>query len=390
MAGPVSCEPVANPDYDVPRRHSINNTLITQPADRFAYFAYYYTWHKSRASCCDSSFKRIEKRVEMILFCLHSEYDVPRSFADVYDTPRAPVEQYDVPATRYRSHHMNDLSDRSSGVSLFSSGSSDASSGLSNAHLSTSSESLSLSGAMGRVSGRSSRSSVIDQNPSELYDVPAQRDFKEPQETYDVPKPSAAIAPEETYDVPPPAVATDVYDVPKARDPPASAPDVIEETYDNPRSNPAKVTLPLAFDAAMETLSRLDAEVSSAVTNLLAAWPTESDWEELQLRVFRLRASLQELCDFTRGAIGNAAQRIKSGVDDEGVGIRLVRLLVPLRNANNIVQKASHAWTDLVATSRKRPDSAELGQLVACCKNLGDDMRQVSSRISQQTARNSP
>lgn len=286
----------------------------------------------------------------MVFFFYFSEYDVPRASADVYD----------VPSGRYRSSHATDLSDRSSGVSLFSSGSSDASCGLSNAHLSASSESLSLSSAMGRVSGRSSRSSVVDHNPAlELYDVPVQRDAKEPQETYDVPKP----------------IVADVYDVPRGRDPA----DVIEETYDNPRSEPAKVTLPLALDAAMETLSRLDAEVSSAVTNVLASPPSEPDWAELQLRVFRLRGSLQELCDFARGAIGNAAERIKSGVGDEGVGVRLARLLGPLHNANGIVQRASHAWTDLVATSRRRPDSGEFEQLVACCGSLGDDARQVSA-----------
>lgn len=318
----------------------------------------------------------------MLFVCAFSEYDVPRPSDDVYDTPRPTTtsEQYDVPApVRCRS---NDLSDRSSGVSLFSSGSSDLSCGLP-AHLSASSESLSLSTA-----GRSSRSSaVIDHQPTsfELYDVPpAQRRQlpiiqQEPrlEETYDVPKP---VASEETYDVPPPpsAVVADVYDVPRtnAHEP---AP-VNEETYDNPKADGVKLTgtLPLAPDAAMETLGRLEAEVSSAVTSLVTSWRSETDWAELQLRVLRLRSSLQELCDFTRGAIGNAAQRIKNGEKDDGVAIGLARLLVPLHNANNIVQRTTQGWTDLVATSRRRPDSSELEQLVACCRNLGDDMRQVS------------
>ena len=350
------------------------------------------------------------------------EYDVPRPAMETYDTPRLVAingggsspqpsstgDEYDVPvaagvaavATRFQRNSAsgNNFSDRSSGVSLFSSGSSEGSSAISNANRSASSESLSLSSAVGRISGRSSRSSVIDQQQQsfELYDVPTSTQVKETtavqEEVYDVPKPAALPADAATlYDVPPPAVPSvsseEIYDIPPSSRPIVEEASPAGETYDCPKplidwatDKVTAATLPLSLDAALETLSRLDAEVSSAVSNLLSFWRATSigDWAELQLRVLRLRASLQELCDFARGAISNASQRIKSGLDDQGVAVRLTRLLRPLQDANAIVQKTSQSWTDLFATSRRHSGTdAELDQLLACCRNLGDDMRQV-------------
>jgi hypothetical protein len=370
-------------------------------------------------------------------------------------------DEYDVPVPTARlpnqSHNngcgSNNLSDRSSGVSLFSSGSSssDGSSAISNANRSVSSESLSLSSAVGRISGRSSRSSIIDQQQQsfELYDVPTSNHqvVKEAlpasqpiqEEVYDVPKPAAAVVPESetAYDVPPPpTVVTEdagqsqqqqqlIYDIPPSSRPivasarlpagsnqqqqqqtishPTPCEQPGEDTYDSPKPllgdwtdkvSSSNATLPLPLDAALETLSRLDAEVSSAISNLLSFWRAASggDWAELQLRVLRLRASLQELCDFARGAIGNASQRLKNGVGDQGVTIRLIRLLRPLQDANAIVQKTSQSCMDLFATSRRRPNSendAELDQLLACCRNLGDDMRQVMTTTTTYPANSS-
>jgi len=347
-------------------------------------------------------------------FLFHSiscEYDVPRPSMETYDTPRLVAisnngssgdsppplsttsttmgDEYDVPVPTVRLQNRinngcgNNLSDRSSGVSLsdtpYSSGSSsDGSSAISNVNRSVSSESLSLSSAVGRISGRSSRSSIIDQQQQsfELYDVPtsSHQVVKEAlpasqpiqEEVYDVPKPAAVVVPENetAYDVPPPpTVVTEdagqsqlVYDIPPSRPFVAAAkpesqtishPTPCEqggETYDSPKpllvdwtDKVSNATLPLPLDAALETLSRLDAEVSSAISNLLSFWRAASggDWAELQLRVLRLRASLQELCDFARGAIGNASQRIKNGVGDQGVTIRLIRLLRPLQEEEN-------------------------------------------------------
>lgn len=360
-------------------------------------------------------------------------YDTPRLVAITTSTSgrssspagllsSAVGDEYDVPvaagvvamATRFQSRNTNNngnnLSDRSSGVSLFSSGSSDGSSALSNANRSVSSESLSLSSAMGRISGRSSRSSVIDQQQQsfELYDVPppTHQPVKEAalpasqpiqEELYDVPKPTTTtVADDDTavYDVPPtavPAVTEDnslqLYDIPQNR-PVADKWIIPTENYDSPKplldlSGKASSTLPLCLDAALETLSRLEAEVSSALCNLLSFWRSASggDWAELQLRVLRLRASLQELCDFGRGAIGNASQKkMKNGVDDQGIAIRLTRLLRPLQDDNAIIQRTSQSWTNLFASSRRAFNSeneGELDQLLACCRNLGDDMRQV-------------
>lgn len=394
-----------------------------------------------------------------ILNSISCEYDVPRPAAvETYDTPRlvaitnntsagstSPTllssstlgDEYDVPvaagvaamATRFQNRHSNNngnnLSDRSSGVSLFSSGSSDGSSAISNANRSISSESLSLSSAVGRISGRSSRSSVIDQQqPSfELYDVPpsTHQAVKEilpvsqaiQEEVYDVPKSSvltSTVVPDlSLYDIPPPAVSAVIvtedkvaqggqtYDIPPNR-PVATQVQIVTpsssseegDTYDSPKplldwTDKVSSTLPLSLDAALETLSRLDAEVSSALCNLLSFWRSASggDWAELQLRVLRLRSSLQELCDFTRGAIGNASQRIKNGDDDQGVAIRLTRLLRPLQDDNAIIQKTSQSCTDLFTTSRRAIHNGidgELEQLLACCRNLSDDMRQVMYR----------
>ena len=321
---------------------------------------------------------------------------------ETYDAPRLiPVvvqpatETYDVPNQIPQPFTSNNFvsSARSSGVSLLSSSSSSSSSTAQ----SGSSESLSLSSTIGR-SSRSSMAVVDD-----VYDVPpsAIKEVQLPpsqEETYDVPKVAvlAATVSEDVvdggqcvYDVPPPPtlanpVTPEVYDIPPTRQVPQQQQ---QETYDCPKP----ITLPLALDSAMETLERLNAEVSSAVGHLLNFWQTTTsmgiengngiggDWAELQLRVLRLRASLQELCDFARGAIANVASRGK----DEATAIRLIRLLKPLQDANTIVQKTSQGWTDLFATSKRRPSSGhdgQLDQLLACCRNMGDDMRQVNKK----------
>lgn len=230
----------------------------------------------------------------------------------------------------------------------------------------------------------------------ELYDVlpppvPAQQQpLPVQEETYNVPRPAEPVEPDQAdiYQIPPPPVATKEATPPIESEPVGQLYDVIpparpltvqQETYDSPKpliNLSAKAsTLPLSLDSALETVKRLDAEVSSALSNLLTFWQTASsvDWAELQLRVLRLRASLQELCDFARGAIGNAVRR------DDSLAVRLARLLRPLQDANAIVQKTSQSWTDLFAlNNRRRPwNNGDLDQLLACCRNMDEDMRQV-------------
>lgn len=308
------------------------------------------------------------------------EYDVPRPSSTslrTEDTATTAEESYDVPA---RLNLKRFGSDRSSGVSLLSSGSSECSS-TSRATF-NSSDSLSLSSALGvacATSGRSSRSS----NANELYDVPRNQN-----DTYDIlpPTKDAVVASSDLYDVPK-TLPSDpmLYDVPAARVQ-ALQP---QDTYNVPPPSPAakphpdwgSTQLPLTLDSALETLNRLDVEVSSALTHFFGVW--RQGWAnvqqtELQLRVLRLRASLQELVDFARGAIGNACH-LKSG--DDQVAIRLSRLLRPLQDANSIVQKTTYSWTNLLAfNARRKPNGGpdQLDQLVACCKNLGDDVRLVT------------
>lgn len=343
-------------------------------------------------------------------------------------SPLPTEECYDVPAgVAARFPRGKNPSDRSSGVSVLSSGSSWNESS-SAARSASSEDSLSLSSAVGHISGRSSRSSIgiatSEHNQSmELYDVPppaqAAVQQKDPiqEETYDVPKPvteseqndsvydvppppvasvpyagqlydsppprSQPVAPEETYDCPPlrsrPLAPEETYDCPPPPRPQqCGAP---TETYDSPKrliELPAKAsTVPLALEPALETLERLDAEVTSALCKLLAFKRPIDDWAEWQLFVLRLKASLQELCDFARGTIGNAVRC------DDSLAVRLARLLRPLQDANSIVQKTSQEMTDLSALNVwKRPGSSgnsyDLDQLLACCRNLGEDMRQVS------------
>lgn len=239
----------------------------------------------------------------------------------------------------------------------------------------------------------------------ELYDVPKPTHIVNDDTVYDVPQPIATIVAPAAV-VPDNQTGQELYDVPPTRPVAVQEDQPIvqsEEIYDCPKplvgldwadNKTTPATLPLSLDAALETLSRLDAEVTSALSNLLSFWrlAVGGDWAELQLRVLRLRASLQELCDFARGAIGNAAHRIQNGVDDQDVALRLARLLRPLQDANTIVQKTSQSWTDLfVATSRRRPNSAtngELEQLMACCCHLGDDMRQVMTTTYTAVERN--
>ena len=378
-------------------------------------------------------------------------YDTPRM---AVAAPAAAVafqgEEYDVPA-RFkrlsdRSSGVSLLSSGSSGSSALSNVTSLSSESLSlSSALGVGATSSNVSGTSS-ISGRSSTADTCDaacgsQQQNELYDVPKAaadtydvpvsklvvlRDPAPPAADhclYDVPAPTCSQAEPPLYDVPASAVpcpsgssahsveavhtdAQDTYDVP----PPSSGQAVTTDsdtydwpkpqahdlgsTYDAPRSldlGEIKSSLPLSLDSALETLERLDTEVSSALVHLFRLWRGQEaalgdiQQTELQLRVMRLRASLQELIDFAKGAIGNACQ-LKSG--DDQVAIRLSRLLRPLQDASTIVQRTSYSWT---VNARRRPNSGpnELDQLVACCRNLNDDVRLVTPCNHHQNTRGS-
>ncbi|KAF4520479.1 hypothetical protein B566_EDAN004730 [Ephemera danica] len=189
------------------------------------------------------------------------------------------------------------------------------------------------------------------------------------------------------YDIPPPPVkamtaaseinaATLLYDVP---------PTVTKEV-----SNP--VALPLEQSAALETLSRLEAELQAATTRLLGFvlpdWRMREALEprilDLKLAAHRVRTALHDLLRFCEGALGNAINAA-----DRGLAPKLRLLLRMLRNSESVLGESTNVldrndWS--VATlartdeiSQECPDA--LDQLITIAKEIPDNTRQACSFI---------
>lgn len=186
------------------------------------------------------------------------------------------------------------------------------------------------------------------------------------------------------------------YDIPKARGPQLHL--LPPQLYDVPPANPQIKELPLELGSALESLARLQTEATTAISRLLGyvtpQWRRREKLEpkimDIKLAVVRLKTSLHDLAEFAEGTLGNAAR-----APDKGLQAKLKPLVTALRNANKLVQEASHnldqhKWSvDLLVLSDdyesnnvhgiQRTDSLE--QLVACSRALTEDVRQITSFI---------
>ncbi|XP_063237096.1 breast cancer anti-estrogen resistance protein 1 isoform X2 [Bacillus rossius redtenbacheri] len=179
------------------------------------------------------------------------------------------------------------------------------------------------------------------------------------------------------------ALTTD-YDVPRSRQQPT------QQLYDVPAPNPAPKELPLELGSAMETLARLQAEATAAVSRLLGhagpQWRRRERLEprllDLKLAAVRLKASLHDLAEFGEGALGNAGR-----APDKGLAGKLRPLTQALRDADTLVWEAVAAldavdWAlDVLARDEEEGGTDALDRLVACARALTEDVRQLASFI---------
>ncbi|XP_030375139.1 breast cancer anti-estrogen resistance protein 1 isoform X2 [Scaptodrosophila lebanonensis] len=152
--------------------------------------------------------------------------------------------------------------------------------------------------------------------------------------------------------------------------------------------------LPLEMNSALDTLAKLQSEMTMAITRLLSFvvpnWRSRAQLErvimELKLAVLRLRTALHDLAEFGECALGNATRS-----EDPNLALKLRPLVRALRDANKLIHDSSEAldaqgcWSveQLARDDEKHgcrpPDS--LDQLMACAQTLTEDVRSTTSFI---------
>ncbi|CAL1274297.1 unnamed protein product [Larinioides sclopetarius] len=363
------------------------------------------------------------------------DYDIPSADQiTTYDVPRSAEKEignnishiitisdnYDVPPSAYKSsppiydgRAFSRSSNDTSGSSSFRS--------PSGSHSSI--ETLSLSSV-----GGSNRSS-LEQHPNDVYDIPPEpQPVNEPrlpnqlriggvnvqfqgslaQETYDVPSNNM---PTQFYDIPPQAVR-DSSPLPKT--------DTIDSVHQvtiagsnlpsekNENLLPECSELLLDRESAVELLMKYQQEVQSSISKLFSFVSTtwrkyenmEAKLPEIQSTCHKLQCSLVDLFNFAQGALANSTHAA-----DKSLCFKLNKLVKPIKESCTTVKTCVQALDDKgwIASKLAYSDDSstpdELDTLVACAKNLVEDVRQVTSLIlgnstllfkSQQTINDKP
>ncbi|GIY26105.1 breast cancer anti-estrogen resistance protein 1 [Caerostris extrusa] len=361
------------------------------------------------------------------------DYDIPSDQITTYDVPRSAEKEisnnishiitisdnYDVPPSAYKSsppiydgRAFSRSSNDTSGSSSFRS--------PSGSHSSI--ETLSLSSV-----GGSNRSS-LEQHPNDVYDIPPEpQPVTEPrlshqlriggvsvpfqgslaQETYDVPSNNM---PTQFYDTPikqakPPIAMDGVYDIPPqvVRDnSPLPRTDVVDSinhnsvinsTLPNDRNEsilPDCSELLLDRESAVELLMKYQQEVQSSISKLFSfvstTWRKYENMEakipEIESTCHKLQCSLVDLFNFAQGALANSTHAA-----DKSLCFKLNKLVKPIKESCATVKTCVQALDDKgwLASKLAHSDDLsapdELDMLVACAKNLVEDVRQVTSLI---------
>ncbi|GFR04361.1 breast cancer anti-estrogen resistance protein 1 [Trichonephila clavata] len=349
-------------------------------------------------------------------------YDVPRSAEKEIGSNISHIitisDNYDVPPSAYKSsppiydgRAFSRSSNDTSGSSSFRS--------PSGSHSSI--ETLSLSSV-----GGSNRSS-LEQHPNEVYDIPPEpqpvNDSRLPnqiriggvcvpfqgslaQETYDVPSNNM---PAQFYDTPVKQTKAQVpmdgvYDIPPqvVRDSsPIPRTDVVDslnlpQSTTNHVSDKNESILPdcsellLDRESAVELLMKYQQEVQSSISKLFSFVSTtwrkyenmEAKVHDIENTCHKLQCSLVDLFNFAQGALANSTHAA-----DKSLCFKLNKLVKPIKESCATVKTCVQTLDDKGWIASKlayiedssAPD--ELDMLIACAKNLVEDVRQVTSLI---------
>lgn len=406
---PPSAKPIMGEAYDEPRPHACRSPL---PASSL------YDSPKSNAPLTSNDSIQDYDIPGMDQM---PTYDVPRSAEKDMGTHIITIsDNYDVPPSAHKSsppiydgRAFSRSSNSTSGSSSFRS--------PSGSHSSI--ETLSLSSGV----GGSNRSSM-EQYPGDVYDVPP-----EPQPVTDsrlhsqlriggVSVPFQGSLSQETYDVPTNNMPTQFYDTPVKQLKPQVPmdgvydipPQVVRDSSPVPRTDvvdslsqitivnseppdeksdsilPECSELNLDRDSAVELLMKYQQEVQSAISKLFSfvstTWRKYDNMEnkvtEIEGTCQKLQNSLGDLFSFAQGALANSIHAA-----DKSLSFKLNKLVKPIKESCATVKTCVQALNDKgwIAAKLAYTDETngpdELDMIVACARNLVEDVRQVTSLI---------
>ncbi|XP_038609548.1 breast cancer anti-estrogen resistance protein 1 isoform X1 [Tachyglossus aculeatus] len=147
--------------------------------------------------------------------------------------------------------------------------------------------------------------------------------------------------------------------------------------------------LPLDLDTAMEALVKLQHGVSGSVAHLMSfvcgGWQSPEQVEPqasgLREAVEGVRASVRELLEFARGAVGNAAHS-----SDRSLHAKLSKQLQKMEDVYQALVKHSQAldschWATSALVAGGPPAGAadDLDRFVTCSRGVPDDTKQLAS-----------
>ncbi|XP_060109636.1 breast cancer anti-estrogen resistance protein 1 [Heteronotia binoei] len=248
--------------------------------------------------------------------------------------------------------------------------------------------------------------------PEDVYDVPpaANKGMPEAQEIYDVPPGLRKLASQEVYDIPRelPIGSKDgegdyIYDVPPQVDREGKTTDgkrLSASSTGSTRSNlssssldmvPVKEApdkeLHLDQAVAMETLARLQNNVSTAVSYLMSfissTWRSPEQMEaqaaNIQGAAESIKGALRELLEFARGAVSNAAQ-----ASDRSLYSKLSKQLQKMEEVYQALLRHSQAldscsWAPSALVPSKPGAPDDLEHFVMCSRGVPDDTKHLAS-----------
>lgn len=248
--------------------------------------------------------------------------------------------------------------------------------------------------------------------PEDVYDVPpaTSKGVTEGQEIYDVPPGLRKLSSQEVYDVPRELSVGSkdgegdyIYDVPPQVDREGKVGDgkrLSASSTGSTRSNLSSSSLDMVpvreapdkelqldQDVAMETLARLQNNVSTAVSYLMSfisgSWCSPEQMEvqapHIQVAAEGVKEALRELLEFARGAVSSAAQ-----ASDRSLYSKLSKQVQKMEEVYQALLRHGQAldscgWAPSALVPSKSGTPDDLEHLVMYSRGVPDDTKQLAS-----------
>ncbi|XP_043937393.1 breast cancer anti-estrogen resistance protein 1 isoform X2 [Protopterus annectens] len=223
------------------------------------------------------------------------------------------------------------------------------------------------------VLGPSSGKATIEDDTDYIYDIPPQvdRDVKASEELTNNFKRLSASSTGSTRS----NVSTSSLDIIPVK----------ESAAISPKTTGKELNLDL--DVAMDMLAKLQHSVESSVSHLMSfinkSWRTpeqmEPNVQNIRTAVERVKNSVKDLLEFSRGAVNNAAQ-----ATDRTLYTKLSKQLQKMEEAYQILLKHTQAldscnWAINALVINKQNSSDDLDRIVMHSRGIPDDTKQLAS-----------